>query len=110
MIEDRLAMYLLFFLVPETHLEITKNAIFAVGAGSIDHYSHCAWQTLGEGQFMPLSGSNAFIGQIDKLERVPEYKVEIICTKDQIKEAVAALKETHPYETPSYQIIRLETI
>ena len=56
-------MYLLFFLVPETHLELTKNALFAVGAGSIGHYSHCAWQTLGEGQFMPLSGSDAFIGE-----------------------------------------------
>jgi len=78
MIEERLTMYLLFFLVPETHLEATKNAIFAVGAGSIGHYSHCAWQTLGEGQFMPLCGSNAFIGEIDKLERTPEYKVEII--------------------------------
>lgn len=102
-------MYLLFFLVPETHLEVTKNALFAVGAGSIGN-SHCAWQTLGEGQFMPLTGSNAFIGEVDKLEKVPEYKVEVICTKDQIKEAVAALKATHPYETPSYQVVRLETI
>lgn len=37
-------------------------------------------------------------------------KVEIICTEDQIKDAVAALIETHPYETPSYQVLRLETI
>jgi structural hemagglutinin/hemolysin toxin protein RtxA len=103
-------MYLLFFLVPETHLEVTKNAVFAVGAGSIGHYSHCAWQTLGEGQFMPLSGSNAFIGEVNQLERVPEYKVEIICTEAQIKDAVAALIGSHPYETPSYQVLRLETI
>lgn len=103
-------MYLLTFLVPETHLEVTKNAIFAVGAGHIGHYSNCAWQTLGEGQFMPLSGSNAFIGEIGNLERVPEYKVEIICTKDQIKATVEALKEAHPYETPSYQVLQLETI
>lgn len=103
-------MYLLFFLVPETHLEVTKNAIFAVGAGSMGHYSHCAWQTLGEGQFMPLSGSDAFIGKVDTLERVAEYKVEIICSKDHIKKAVAALKEAHPYETPSYHVLQLETI
>ena len=103
-------MYILFFLAPESHLDVIKNAIFAVGAGSIGHYSHCAWQTLGEGQFMPLLGSHAFIGEINTLEKVPEYKVEIICTKEQIKEAVAALKRTHPYETPSYQVLRLETI
>ena len=45
-------MYILYFLAPETHLDVIKNAIFAVGAGSIGHYSHCAWQTLGEGQFI----------------------------------------------------------
>ncbi|MCX7116218.1 MAG: NGG1p interacting factor NIF3 [Gammaproteobacteria bacterium] len=103
-------MYILSYFVPETHLEVTKKAIFAVGAGSMGHYSHCAWQTLGEGQFMSLPGSNAFIGEVGKLERISEYKVEMMCTKEQIKDAVAALKEAHPYETPSYQVFRLETI
>lgn len=101
-------MYILYFHAPETHLDVIKNAIFAAGAGSIGNYSHCAWQTLGEGQFMPLPGSNAFIGEIDKLEKVPEYKVEIICTDEQIKDAVAALKQAHPYETPSYYVVRYE--
>ena len=103
-------MYMLCFHIPETHLEVVKNAIFAVGAGSIGNYRQCAWQTLGEGQFMPLPGSNAFIGAVNELKKVPEYKVEIICTKEQIKEAVAALKLAHPYETPSYQVLRLEII
>lgn len=103
-------MYLLYFLVPETHLETVKNAIFAVGAGHIENYSHCAWQTLGEGQFMPLSDSNAFIGEQGKLEKVPEYKVEIVCTDEQIKPAVTALKQAHPYETPAYHVLRCETI
>lgn len=103
-------MYILYFLAPETHLDVIKNAIFAVGAGSIGHYSHCAWQTLGEGQFMPLSGSHAFIGEIDKLEKIPEYKVEIVCTEEQIHAAVAALKLAHPYETPSYHVLRMEKI
>lgn len=98
-------MYLLFFLVPESHLESTKNAIFAVGAGSIGQYKHCAWQTLGEGQFMPLKGSNAFIGEINTLTRVPEYKVEIVCTEENIREAVTALKAAHPYEEPAYFVV-----
>lgn len=101
-------MYMLYFTAPKTHLDVIKNAIFAVGAGSIGHYSHCAWQTLGEGQFMPLSGSHAFIGEMDTLETIPEYKIEIMCTDEQIHAAVAALKLAHPYETPSYQVIRLE--
>ena len=100
--------YLLSFLAPETHLDSIKNAVFAVGAGSIGHYQHCAWQTLGEGQFMPLPGSNAFIGEVNKLEKVAEYKVEIICTKEQIKDAVAAMKTAHPYETPAYHVLQCE--
>lgn len=103
-------MYMLSFHVPETHLELVKNAIFATGAGSVDHYQHCAWQTLGEGQFMPLAGSKPFIGKINQLERLAEYKVEIICTEAQIKEAVAALKKAHPYESPSYQAFRFEIL
>ena len=101
-------MYMLCFLVPESHVEAVKNAIFSVGAGSVGNYKHCAWQTLGEGQFMPLPGSSAFIGEINKLEKVQEYKVEIICTDEQIKDAVSALKQAHPYETPAYQVVRLE--
>ncbi len=102
-------MYTLTFLAPETHLDVIKNAIFATGAGSIGNYSHCAWQTLGEGQFMPLSGSNAFIGAINTLEKIPEYKVEIICTDERITAAVEALKRAHPYETPAYQVFKLES-
>ncbi|MCH9756931.1 MAG: NGG1p interacting factor NIF3 [Gammaproteobacteria bacterium] len=103
-------MYMLFCLVPETHLEIVKNAIFETGAGQIGDYKYCAWQTLGQGQFMPLTGSNAFIGEINQLEKVAEYKIEIACTKAQLKPAVHALKQAHPYETPAYHIIQCETI
>lgn len=103
-------MYMLCFLVPETHLEMVKNAIFATGAGTIGSYAQCAWQTLGEGQFMPLMGSHAFIGELDILERVPEYKVEIACETEQLQAAVAALKQAHPYETPAYHVLRCEKV
>lgn len=102
-------MYMLYFHVPETHIEQVKHAIFTAGAGRIGNYSHCVWQTLGEGQFKPLSGSNPFIGETDKVEKVVEYKIETVCSAECIKEVVAALIEAHPYESPSYQIIRCET-
>ncbi len=101
-------MYILFCLVPETHLETVKSAIFETGAGQIGHYQHCAWQTLGTGQFMPLPSSNAFIGEVNQLERVAEYKIEVVCTEVQIRPAVTALLKAHPYETPAYHVIRCE--
>lgn len=105
-----LLMYMLFFLVPESHLESVKEAIFKTGAGQMGNYQRCAWQTLGTGQFMPLQGSNAFIGEKNQLETVAEYKVEIACTQSQLAHAVAALKAAHPYETPAYHVIACENI
>jgi structural hemagglutinin/hemolysin toxin protein RtxA len=97
-------MYMLCFNVPEPNLEEVKNAIFAAGAGVIGNYSHCSWQILGQGQFKPLEGSNAFIGKVNQMETIAEYKVETVCAEHCIKEVVSALKKAHPYETPSYQI------
>jgi structural hemagglutinin/hemolysin toxin protein RtxA len=101
-------MYMLHFHVPESHVDIVKNALFAAGAGVIGNYSHCSWQIAGEGQFMPLAGSHAFVGEVDALERVPEFKVETVCDEVHIKAVIAALKASHPYEVPSYQVIKME--
>lgn len=102
-------MYAICFYVPIDNAEKVKHAIFAAGAGRIGEYAHCSWQVLGEGQFMPLAGSHAAIGEIGKLEKVPELRVELVCEDDLIQEAVTALKAAHPYETPAYQVIKLES-
>lgn len=102
-------MYKLAFFVPESHLEPVKNAVFETGAGRIGHYDHCCWQVKGQGQFRPLEGSHPHIGAQDQLETVEEYRVELVCDDKLIKQAVAAMKLAHPYETPAYDVFRLET-
>jgi structural hemagglutinin/hemolysin toxin protein RtxA len=101
-------MYKICFYVPESHLEQVKNAMFSAGAGKIGNYSCCAWQVAGEGQFMPLTGSHAFIGEQDQREKVAEYKVEMVCAKAHIHAVIAALKTAHPYEEPAYQVWQVE--
>lgn len=103
-------MYQIIFYAPATHVEQIKNAMFARGAGKIGTYCCCAWQVLGEGQFMPLTGSHAFIGKQDQLETVPEYKVEMICDDQSIKNVLSAMKLAHPYEEPAYFITRMENV
>ncbi len=103
-------MFKIIFYTPESHLEIVKSAMFAAGAGNVGHYSHCAWQVLGEGQFMPLKGSDAYLGEQDKLEKVQEYKVEMICDDTRIKKVIQALKSSHPYEQPAYFVLRMESM
>jgi len=100
-------MFKLVFFVPASHVESVKDAVFAAGAGRIGDYEHCAWQVLGEGQFRPLQGSNPFIGSQNVLERVSEYRVELVCADACIADAVAALKAAHPYEEPAFDVTRL---
>lgn len=101
-------MYKLTVFIPNTHLEIVKNALFDAGAGQIGNYSHCSWQVLGQGQFMPLEGNQAFIGTTDKLETVAEWRVELVVVQQKINDVITALKHAHPYETPAYDVIKLE--
>src|SRR5687767_11104074 len=102
-------MYKICIYVPGSHVEEVKNAMFISGAGKIGNYAHCAWQMLGEGQFMPLTGSHAYSGELDRLERVAEYKIEMVCEDNVIHDVVTALKKAHPYEEPAYQIWKIES-
>lgn len=100
-------MYKLAFFVPASHVEVVKAAVFAAGGGRIGDYDHCTWQTLGQGQFRPLDGSQPFLGQTGQVEVVEEWKVELVVADDLIAQVVAALKQSHPYETPAYEVWRL---
>jgi hypothetical protein len=103
-------MYKMCYFVPETHVEATKQAMFEAGAGRIGDYDSCAWQCLGKGQFRPLDGSDPFLGKKGEVEAVDEYKVELVCEDNLVRDALAALKRAHPYEEPAYEIYRLEDI
>lgn len=100
-------MYKLCFYVPQSHLDVVKQAVFDAGAGRIGNYENCCWQVEGQGQFRPLAGSNPAIGQLNQLEAVVEYRVEMICEKNLISDVINALKRAHPYEEPAYDVVQL---
>jgi len=62
---------------------------------------------LGQGQFRPLDGSQPFIGQSGVVESVEEWKVELVVADELIQHVVEALRQSHPYETPAYEVWRL---
>ncbi|MDO8331515.1 MAG: YqfO family protein [Fluviicoccus sp.] len=103
-------MYKITFFVPVTHVDSVKTALFAAGAGRIGDYDACAWQVLGVGQFRPLPGANPFLGEVGAIETVAEYRVELVCADDCLKAAVAALRASHPYEEPAYDVVHLVDI
>ncbi|WP_111860600.1 NGG1p interacting factor NIF3 [Acinetobacter sp. CFCC 10889] len=103
-------MLKLIYYVPESHLETTKVAIFSAGAGGIGNYEHCVWQVLGTGQFKPVKGAKPFIGEVDALEQIPEWRVETIVPEDKAKLVAQALKASHPYEEPAFEFIQMVKI
>ena len=100
-------MLKLIYYVPESHLEITKQAIFEAGAGGIGNYEQCAWQILGTGQFKPVKGAQPFIGELDALEKIPEWRVETIVPEVKASKVAKALKASHPYEEAAFEFIQL---
>jgi hypothetical protein len=100
-------MLLLYYYVPESHLNKVNAALFDIGLGSFQNYDMCAWVTKGRGQFRPLIGSKPFFGNTNELEYVDEYKVEMICSDELKNQAVKTLQSAHPYETPAYGFLEI---
>lgn len=103
----RNVMLKLIYYVPESHLEATKQAIFKEGAGAIGNYEQCAWQVKGMGQFKALAGAHPFIGQLNALEQLEEWRVETIVPELKAHEVAQALKASHPYEEPAFEFIQI---
>jgi hypothetical protein len=100
-------MYHLIIYIPESHIDIVKNAIFTAGAGALGNYDQCCWHTHGTGQFRPLAGSSPAIGKLDSLATVAEIKLETLVQQRDIVQVISALKKAHPYEEPAYKVLDL---
>lgn len=94
--------------VPEDHLEKVREALSREGAGRIGDYSDVAFKNRGVGIFRPLSMANPFTKtSAGDLENVPEWRIEVALTRDRLPAAIRALHDTHPYETPVYDIYEM---
>ena len=93
---------------PSKEKEIVKSAMFNAGAGKIGNYDQCCFETEGVGQFRPLEGSSAFIGEVNKLESLKEFRVEMVCSDDIIVSVIKDMKKAHPYEEVAYEVYSLE--
>jgi len=103
-------MFKICVYVPEKSVETVKQALFDAGAGRIGNYDSCCWQAEGTGQFRPLAGSNPTIGSQGKVEFVREVKVELVCEDELVAVAVQALRDSHPYEEPAFDVWQLAEV
>lgn len=93
---------------PEPYAEQVVDALSKAGAGHIGNYSHCTFQSPGEGTFKPLEGTNPFIGTQDKIEHVDEIKVETIVREKDLSKVIEEMKKAHPYEEVAYDVVSLK--
>jgi len=94
--------------VPQDHIEQLRIAIANAGAGRIGDYDSCAFISSGIGVFKPLEGSRPQQGEIGKLERVGEARIEVTVSGDILKKAISAVKQVHPYGEPVIDVYKLE--
>jgi hypothetical protein len=93
--------------VPPGALEDVRDAVFAAGAGRIGNYERCSWYTRGTGTFRPLPGADPAAGEVGFEERVAELRLETVFPEERQADVVAALRATHPYEEPAFDIYLL---
>lgn len=93
--------------VPVANAESVALAMFEAGAGHIGKYSHCSFRAPGEGTFLGGPDANPAIGRVGRLERVNELRLETIVPQRNLPDVVAAMRRSHPYEEPAFDLFDL---
>lgn len=91
--------------VPKDSLEAVYDALALSGAGRQGNYAGAAYLSPGEGRFMPLAGASPTLGEVGKLERVEEIRLEVLTPPDALGKVLSALRAAHPYEEPAIDVL-----
>jgi len=94
--------------VPDEFKEKLSDSLFTAGAGKIGEYSKCSFQSKGYGTFLGSEKSNPQIGKKGNFEIVNETRLEVIVDSWNLNNVIQTLLNVHPYETPAYDIYKLE--
>ena len=92
--------------VPDEFLDRMRAALLP-HAASLGAYRDCSYAAAGEGTFTPLEDARPFIGTIGALEKVREYRLEVLLDRSKLPQALKSLLAAHPYEEPAYDIYPL---
>lgn len=93
--------------VPIDDADKVREALGSAGAGNIGEYSYCSFSVTGKGRFTPSDKANPTIGEAYKPEIVDEERVEVVCSRNDAKRIIDAMKQAHPYEEVAFDIYPL---
>lgn len=100
---QKLAVY-----VPRTHYEQVRETLIRFNTCTIGQYTGCTFSSEGIGSFVPMEGSNPYVGEADQLEIVDEVKLECMIESDSLNAIIKEIKKVHPYEEIAYDVYNLE--
>lgn len=103
-------MYKFFVFAPRNEKVIRSiiDAAAEAGAGTIGKYKKCAFITEGFGTWIADQDSNPHLGEVGKIEKIEEVKIEMECPDEVIQDVVAAVKKVHPYEEVVIDVFKME--
>jgi dinuclear metal center YbgI/SA1388 family protein len=93
--------------VPQKELELVSTALFDAGAGQIGRYSSCSFRSTGTGTFFGEEGTSPTVGAAGRLEEAVEVRLETVVPLDRVGDVVRALRKSHPYEEPAFDLVQL---
>ena len=94
--------------VPHEATDRLRQTMAAAGAGQIGDYHECSFMLDGEGTFIGGESTRPAVGQRLRLEKVAERRLEMVCPASVLDRVVAALRASHPYEEPAFDIYAVQ--
>ena len=94
--------------VPRANADEVRTSMCNAGAGSIGDYDHCSFNIEGTGTFRANEGTNPHVGEIGKIHREEEVRIETIVSKAQLGGVLSAMISAHPYEEVAYDVYELQ--
>jgi len=91
--------------VPEEYLESLMDSVTESISSAYPNYARTFSYSRVTGTWIPLGGSDPFIGTHGKKEIAEEIRLEFIVLEKDVKAAVNAIRSVHPYEEPAIDII-----
>jgi hypothetical protein len=104
----REAYYKLAVFVPVGYEDRVRQALGDLGLGTVGRYSHCSFASRGQGTYLPLAGAQPFRGEVSRLARAQESRLELLAPESLLAAALMRLKEAHPYEEVAYDLYPLK--
>lgn len=92
---------------PLEEADAIRDGLNELGILTVGDYDQVFTYQLSQGSWRPLPGSNPHIGTLGEIERAEEARIEFRCEESRAAEAVAKIRELHPYEEPVINVFPL---